>query len=143
GAPRAALLMLGYEPSVVRSRLFLADYTHCAYDLRLTPEQFLNDLNPMFLPGEQQLSRYVTELPPFPESHSHILLINNSSLPFSPDRTHPLGVMHKAEIVNPTPAAQRLVNSIMLGTAAAGEDDLVGADGQRAFAQTDAVNWKA
>src|SRR5580704_415366 len=33
GAPAESLLMLGYEPSRVRSRLLLADYSRCAFDL--------------------------------------------------------------------------------------------------------------
>jgi hypothetical protein len=143
GAPSAALLVLGYEPSTVRSRLFLADYTRCAFDLGLTPEQFLNDLNPMFRPGEQQLAGYVTELPAFRPDHAQVLLINNSSLPCTAEHINPLGVMHKAEIVNPTPSAQRLVNSIMLGTAGAAAADLIGTEGQRQFVETSAVNWKA
>jgi hypothetical protein len=48
GAPEQSMLMLGYEPSQVHSRLFLADYTHAAFDLGLTPQEFLQDFNPMF-----------------------------------------------------------------------------------------------
>src|SRR5262245_9590615 len=33
GAPGESMLMLGYEPSRVHSRLFLADYTRAAFDL--------------------------------------------------------------------------------------------------------------
>src|SRR5262245_44340000 len=43
GAPEQSMLMLGYEPSRVRSRLFLADYTRAAFDLGITPQQFLTD----------------------------------------------------------------------------------------------------
>jgi hypothetical protein len=37
------MLILGYEPSKVHSRMFLADCTHAAFDLGITPEQFLQD----------------------------------------------------------------------------------------------------
>jgi hypothetical protein len=54
---------------------------------------------PMFRQGEEMLSRYVTELPQPQIGHFRLLLINNSSLPFTEKRMNPLGVMHKAEIV--------------------------------------------
>ncbi len=43
GAPAESLLMLGYEPSKIRSRLFLADYIRASQDLGITPEQYLQD----------------------------------------------------------------------------------------------------
>src|ERR1700730_9523424 len=113
GAPEQSLLMLGYEPSQVHSRLFLADYTRAAFDLGFTPRQFLQDFNPMFSKGEELLGRYTTELPQPEEGHSRILLVNNSALPFTEARTNPLGVMHKAS-VTPDEAEQRIVNSTML-----------------------------
>jgi hypothetical protein len=116
GAPEQSMLMLGYEPSKVRSRLFLADYTRAAYDLGMTPKQFLQNFNPMYRRGEELLGRYVTELPQPAKGHARILLINNSSLPFTEDRANPLGVMHMAEIVNPTESERRIVNSTMLVT---------------------------
>jgi hypothetical protein len=39
--------MLGYEPSAVRSHLFLADYSRCAFDLGMEPKKFLTDFNPV------------------------------------------------------------------------------------------------
>ncbi len=116
GAPERSMLMLGYEPSKVRSRLFLADYTRAAFDLGITPQQFLQDFNPMYQRGEELLGRYVTELPQPVEGHSRILLINNSSLSFTEGGANSLGIMHKAEIVNPTEAERRIVNSTMLVT---------------------------
>src|SRR5262245_41884745 len=95
GAPEQSMLVLGYEPSKVVSRLVLADYTRAAFDLGVTPEQFLTEFNPMYRKGEELLGRYVTELPQPTEGHSRMLLINNSSLPFTEARTNPLGVMHK------------------------------------------------
>src|SRR5579872_3461461 len=111
GAPELSMLILGYEPSRVVSRLFLADYTRAAFDLGITPQQFLSDFNPMYRRGEELLGRYVTELPQPAEGHARILLINNSLLPFTEDRTNPLGVMHKADILSPTEKERRLVNS--------------------------------
>ncbi len=121
GAPDQSLLMLGYEPSKIESRLFLADYSDAAADLGITPKQFLQDYNPMFKKGEESLQPYTTELPPQRPGYSRIVLINNSSTPISPDGMTSLGVMHKAIIVTPNDTEPRLVNSTML---AVGGDEL-------------------
>lgn len=139
GAPEQSMLMLGYEPSRVRSRLFLADYTRAAFDLGITPQQFLHDFNPMYKRGEDLLGRYVTELPQPHDGHSWILLVNNSSLPFTEARTNPLGVMHKAIIVTPDDAERRIVNSTML---AVGEADEIGQEQQQDFVTTDKISQK-
>jgi hypothetical protein len=133
------MLMLGYEPSRVHSRLFLADYTRAASDLGITPQQFLHDFNPMYKKGEDLLGRYVTELPQPHDGHSRILLINNSSLPFTEGRANPLGVMHKAIIVTPNDAERRIVNSTML---AVGHGDEIGEEQQQDFVTTDKISQK-
>jgi hypothetical protein len=139
GAPEQSMLMLGYEPSRVRSRLFLADYSRAAFNLGITPQQFLHDFNPMYRKGEDLLGRYVTELPQPHDGHSRILLVNNSSLPFAEARTNPLGVMHKAIIVTPNDAERRIVNSTMLTV---GDGDEIGVDRQEEFVATDEISQK-
>lgn len=108
------MLMLGYEPSSVQSRLFLSDYTRCAFTLGIEVEQFLREFNPMFRRGEEALKRFTTTLEPSINGHPQILLVNNSSLSFTEARVNPLGVMHKAEIIAPDESQQRIVNSCML-----------------------------
>ena len=139
GAPEQSLLMLGYEPSKVRSRLFMADYSRAAFALGITPQQFLHDYNPMYRKGEELLGRYVTELPQPLDGHSRMLLVNNSSLPFTESRTNPLGVMHKAIIVTPDDAERRIVNSTML---AVGGGDEMGIEKQEEFVRTDEISKK-
>ena len=114
GAPDRSLLMLGYEPSLIASRLSLADYTREAHQLGLDPRQFLDDYNPMYRAGEDRLAASVTILPQPAPGVSWILLINNSRLPWNQERTHPLGVLHKAEILNPDASQPRIVNSMLL-----------------------------
>jgi hypothetical protein len=138
GAPPESLLMLGYEPSKVRTRLFLADYSRAAFDLGFTPEQFLKDWNPMYKKGEELLERYITELPQPNEGHTRILLINNSSMPFTEARTNPLGVMHKAIIVTPDETERRIVNSTMLAM----DGDEIGVEMQEEFIRTDEISKK-
>ncbi|MGL6073815.1 MAG: hypothetical protein ACRC8S_06600 [Fimbriiglobus sp.] len=139
GAPAQSLLILAYEPSVVQSRLFLADYTRAAFDLGLSPEQFLKTHNPMYKAGEDLVARYVTELPHPVEGHSRIVVINNSSLPFEDGGNNSLGVLHKAIIVTPDDSKQRIVNSTML---ALGEVEVVNAAQQEEFVTTDQISQK-
>ena len=88
--------------------------TRAAFDMGITPQQFLQDFNPMFGKNEDRLSGYTTELPQPEAGHSRILVINNSSLPFADNSSNPLGVMHKAIIVTPNVTERRIVNSTML-----------------------------
>lgn len=138
GAPDQSLLMLGYEPSRVRSRLFLADYSRAAFDLGMTPKQFLKDFNSMYRRGEDQLARYVTELPQPQQGYSRIVLIDNSSLPFE-ERRNPLGVLHKAIIDGPDESKQRIVNSAMM---VPGAGDEISTEQQREFVETDRISLK-
>ena len=93
----------------------------------------------MYRKGEELLGRYVTELPQPDEDHSRILLVNNSSLPFTEGRTNTLGVMHKAIIVTPDEAERRIVNSTMLVTEG---DDEISAEKQEVFVTTDKISQK-
>jgi hypothetical protein len=139
GAPAQSLLILGYEPSEVRSRLLFADYTRAAFDLGLLPETFLKTYNPMYKSGEELLTRYVTEVPQPTPGHSRIVAINNSSLPYLESRRHSLGVLHKAIILNPDETKTRIVNSSML---ALNEAEVVDPAEQQTFINTDQISQK-
>ena len=139
GAPELSMLVLGYEPTGVTSRLFLADYSRAAYDLGRTPREFLAEFNPMFRSGEDRLAGYVTEVPEALSGHARIVLVNNSSRPYTPGGTDSLGVLHKAEVPRPTEAEQRVVNSMLL---AVDEADRVAPEQLREFVETDRLSPK-
>ena len=139
GAPDQSLLILGYEPSEVKSRLFLADYSRAAFDQGITPLQFLQDFNPMYKTGEDLLREYVTELPSPALGHSRIVAINNSALPFSEARTNSLGVFHKATIDSPDSTKRRIINSTML---ALEEQDTVDRAQQHEYVTTDKISQR-
>ncbi len=63
GGPPECFLMLGYEPSSVESKVEIADYSRCASDLGLTPQEFLERHNPMFQSGYDLLRPYITTIP--------------------------------------------------------------------------------
>src|SRR5262245_48318137 len=113
GAPPASLLLLGYEPTTVRSRLFIADSTRAAVEAGVPMLEFGTRFNPMVPGGEARYVPFVTELE-LPHGEPYILAINNSHLPLVPGAGNPLGVLHMAVITEPDPSARRVINSVGL-----------------------------
>jgi hypothetical protein len=140
GAPDQSVLILGYEASRIRSRLSMADYTRCAYEMGIEPKQFLDDHNPMFAPGAQLLESYIVELTKFQSGDYQILIVNNSSQAFSTEKQNLLGVMHKAEILTPNAAERRIVNSTMLYVANRDEAEKFTPAAQELFATTKEIS---
>lgn len=136
GGPEESYLMLGYEPSEVESVLHMADYTRAAQDLNITPHQFLRDYNPIFTRGEQLLAAYTTRVEGFTVDRAQVLLVNNSSLPFSSDGMSSLGVLHQATIVTPDPTKSRIINSTMLAPSEEAGDRVVSLAMQQDFLAT-------
>jgi hypothetical protein len=113
GGPPDSLLVLGYEPTPVPSRLFFVDVTRAAVASGLTPAVFLERFNPITREGQAALAGHETEVP-FPTAHYRLAVINNSTRsPEEGSRTGMLGVLHKA-IVEPRPGQERGVNTMLL-----------------------------
>jgi hypothetical protein len=101
GGPDLNMLVLGYEPSLVKSHLYIADHVCAANDLGVASSVLLSEA----ISGrETYLEHYITELPQPKEGHSYILLIDNSKS---------LGVLHKA-VIPQTADTPRVINSMML-----------------------------
>ncbi len=116
GAPERSFLMLGYEPTQVRSEFHIADFARCASDLGITPVEFMRDHNPMFSGGTDLLRDQVTTIADWPEDRPRIVIINNSMAePGVFGAT--LGVLHGATIPSPNPQASRVINSSMMAPA--------------------------
>lgn len=88
GAPDLSLLLLGYEPTTVRSRVFVADAATAARQAGIGVREFLAAFNPMFPAGEDKLRPFVTDLD-VPTAAAHIVAVNNSV---------ELGLLHRAII---------------------------------------------
>ena len=99
----------------------------------------MQDFNPIYRKGEDLLGRYTTELPQPVVGHSRMLLVNNSSLPFTEGGKNPLGVIHKTSIVTPDESEQRILKSMML---AVGEADAIGEEQQQEFVTTNEISKK-
>lgn len=141
GAPDEAFLMLGYEATPVKSEISVADYSKAAHDWGVTPKELLARFNPMFEGNERRLMPYATRLSAFDPARSHILLLNNSSLPLAERSRSMLGVMHQATIT-PDSQALRVINSVMLSTAPGAEDEPVTAGEQKRFLETSEVTGR-
>lgn len=117
GAPDESILILGYEPSAISSRLFLLDYTRYAQEIGLTPHEFLDRLNPAFGDNEALLRDYTREVAGFRQGRYQILIINNSAASWENREHGMLGVLHKAVMLASQPGQPRHVNSLTLTTA--------------------------
>jgi hypothetical protein len=111
GAPHASLLILGYEPTTVRSRLLVADAYRAAADEGIGVNAFLSANNPMLPPGEAKLTRNAPQLT-WPPELGVIIVVNNNLFPDDTPPGYPLGLLHKGVIETPDPAARRVINSL-------------------------------
>ena len=130
GGPDDSILMLGYEPSVIESRLEMSDYSKCANDLDMTPAEFLDQFNPMFSDGRDRLAAYTTPIDDFDNTSFQIMLINNSMKQFGDGL---VGVLHTATIINPNPDLRRIINSTMIASVPQGYGESISLDEQNGF----------
>lgn len=106
-----SILLLGYEPSEIKSELQVADYHKYANQAYKTSEDYFNRFTPIFKQDENVLKPYVTKINTFNKDYYSIVIINNSN-PKSNLET--LGLFHKATILNKDLSKSRIVNSMVL-----------------------------
>ena len=136
GGPDESILMLGYEPSLIKSRLEMSDYSKCAHDLGMTPVQFLDQFNPMFRGGQERLAEYATPIDDFDNTSFQIIIINNSLNPLGNGL---VGVLHTATILNPNRDLRRVINSTMIAPVPRGHGEGMTVAEQIDFVTTAAV----
>ena len=110
-AEEHTFLMLGYEPTIVPSKVYVADYTKYVESQDISLEAFFggsNDVNT--IDNDELLEPYMTELVPFPKNHYRLLLLNNSKS--FQEKT--FGVFHRGEILKKIASEDRIINYIML-----------------------------
>lgn len=139
GGPEESLLMLGYEPSDVDSELEISDYALCAFDLGLTPGEFMARHNPMFQSESALLRPYCTRIPGFSRNDFQIACINNSCAPFSQDHPQWQGTLHTATILTPDASKHRVLNHTIIASAPTGTPDAITESQQQEFITTSAV----
>jgi hypothetical protein len=134
-----SFLMLGYEPTEIESKLFLADFGLAAKSLSISLEDYFNSYNPMYTAGEKNLIPYTTEVSDFKKEDFKIVLINNSNsfnLHFTP------GVMHKAEIINKDSSQSRIINSTMISLKDLKEELVFNSEKENEFICTQHISKK-
>jgi len=139
GGPDECFLMLGYEPSDVDAELEISDYTKCAFDIGLSPKEFMAKHNPMFQSGYKLLRPYSTQIPCFSRTDYQIICINNSSAPFSHDQSTWQGTLHTATILTPDESKRRVINSTMIASAPAATPDIITESQQQEFINASTV----
>lgn len=110
-AANQSILMLGYEPSEIKSELHVADYHAYANKAHKTLEDYSNKFTPVFKDDEDLLQPFISKINLVNEDNYSIAIINNSS-PKSNIET--LGMYHKALIRNKDLGKSRVVNSMVL-----------------------------
>jgi hypothetical protein len=113
GGPDASILLLGYEPTEVVSRVSLLDYSRAASLRGLTPRELLACCNPAFGGDETLLHEHTTLAAPFTPGHYPILVVNNGN--DADGKRGMLGVLHHAVIPQPRPDAPRFIDSVLMG----------------------------
>lgn len=139
GGPEECFLMLGYEPSDVLSEIEISDYTKCAADHQMTPQEFLASHNPMFQSGYDLLRPYTTRLACFTNHSFQIVCINNSSAACTAEGNSWLGTLHTATILKPDESKRRVINSTMIAPASIGASDHISSSALHEFIHTSHV----
>lgn len=139
GGPDECFLMLGYEPSAIDSEFEIADYAKCAFDLGISPKEFMAEYNPMFRSGYEILRPYTTRLSCFSRADYQIICINNSCSPWSDSRPTWQGTLHRATIPAPDESELRVIDSTMIASVPVGTPDRIDGDELNEFMTTSTV----
>ena len=138
GGPQESLLMLGYEPTQIDSTVEIIDFSKCAFEFELTPNEFMAKYNPMFKSNISILEPYSTYIESFSKEDYQIVCINNSSSPYSYNKSWQ-GVLHNATIKNPNESIRRIINSTMIAPALLKEIDVISQADIKDFIHTSKV----
>lgn len=131
-----SILMLGYEPTTVESKVLLADYTKYLEDKGLSAQEyFSNGLNGTYAPNDDELQLYVSELSPFPKEHYRLVVINNSRS-FG-QKTY--GIFHRGEVYENFNQSDRVVDALMISICEVGTEEIHGEHAINNFMNTDHV----
>lgn len=134
-----SFLMLGYEPTKIKSKLYFADYIKFIKNTNIDSDEYFEKYNPLFSDGENQLKPYTTEIEGFSEETYKIVLMNNSNTK-KLDET--IGVFHKAEIIKKDSTEERIINSTMIYSGHVEEVELFSAEQQQDFITTQKISKK-
>lgn len=106
-----SFLMLGYEPTRVDSKVYVADYSKLIEEQNMSLETYFDRIKNVYTTNNDHLlSPYIFELAPFPKEHYRILLLNNNKS--FEEKT--FGVFHRAEVAKSLKGDERVINYMMV-----------------------------
>jgi len=138
--PAQSVLIIGYEPSKIRSDLWVADYSACAHQLGLSPLQFLEEFNPMYAKGMHHLAPYVMPVEDFDSKHFNMLVVNNSSTALDRQAQHWQGLLHSAAMRGRVNGGTRIINSAMIAPQQSDGHKALSAEAVEHFLSSDKTN---
>lgn len=110
-AEEHSFLMLGYEPTQVDSKVYVADYTKYIESQNISLEAYFGGNQSVNTASDEQLLEpYITELEPFSKNHYRLLLVNNSKS----FEAKTWGVFHRGEVLQKLEGEDRTLNYMML-----------------------------
>lgn len=133
-----SFLMLGYEPTKIKSKLYFADYIQLAASMKISGEEYFEKYNPMFTNNESLLTPFITEVEGFREDTFKIVLVNNSNTRTNETK----GVFHKAEIIQKNLSEDRVINSTMIYAANVDDHESYSSSQQEEFIITNKISKK-
>jgi hypothetical protein len=135
GAPPQSILILGYEPSLVRSTVSVIDYIKYCSDNGVNVSDFLKDYNPMYSDGID-FANYTTRLVNFDNENNNIIVINNSSSDCS--SCGMCGLMHLANVRHSS--EPRIINTINIADLSSTQNTPLGEIEKQLFVDVMDVN---
>jgi hypothetical protein len=136
-----SFLMLGYEPTAIKSKLYFADYVELAKSMNISGEEYFEKYNPVFTDGEKLLKPFITEVEGFREDTYKIVLMNNSNSNTN-KHSETIGLFHKAEIIQKDPTKERVINSTMIYSGNIEDIESFSEEQQQNFITTDKISKK-
>jgi len=110
-AEEHAFLMLGYEPTKVDSKVYVADYSKHIESQNMSVETYFGgDEDVNTADDDQLLLPYITQLAPFPKNNYRLLLLNNSKS----FKENTFGVFHRGEVLQKIEGEDRILNYMLL-----------------------------
>ncbi|MCR9248818.1 MAG: hypothetical protein NXI20_00285 [bacterium] len=131
-----SVLMLGYEPTTIDSRVFLADFSKLVEDKGISMIEYFGGDDINTARDEKEIEPYVTELTPFPKDTYRLVILNNAKSFNQPS----FGMFHRGEVPEKSNGSDRVINSIMMYQTDKGTVESYGEKEVAEFINTQEVN---
>lgn len=136
-APDHSFLMLGYEPTVVESTVYITDYSKFIERENIPIDAFFGeDKEANLVHNISQFEEYIKEIRPFNKNDYRIIIANNSRS----YKEKTFGVFHSAEIPKKMDNQDRIINYMMLKLSSLNSEERYTIQNIKKFLNTEKVN---